>query len=160
MNKIFTTIVLLVCTTLAFSQSLIVKYTYDTAGNRTKREMKEILLKSASSVVEDEPLTTDEVQANAIESEKEAAIEDIWNKRTVTFYPNPTRGELKVNISGGDDNVNYTYELFDASGTKIMNGRISQMGENPVPMDECKPGIYFLVLVCGDDRNTYKIIRE
>ena len=87
-------------------------------------------------------------------------ITDSWDEREVIVYPNPTKGNLKVSISGGNPDDKYTYAIYDSAGKIILKGRITKLGEYPFKLQRYNAGIYFLVLECNSDKKTYKIIKE
>lgn len=128
----------------AEAQTYEVQYTYDAAGNRIKRKVVEVTLKSAKTATKDDFLP----------------VEEQWGERQVSIYPNPTHGNLKVNITGGDDEVAYSYELFNTSGSKVLNGRVVQHGETPIPMQSLSPGVYILIIQANEEKMTYKIIKK
>jgi hypothetical protein len=119
-----------------------ISYDYDASGNRVSRILMQ--LKSAST---------------ATEKDKEP-IETGWGERKVTIYPNPTRGNLKIRIEGGEDEASYRYTLFSAGGQVLKQGYIQTMGDHPFPMDQYAPGIYILVLQDKNDKLTFKIMKE
>ncbi|MCT4645326.1 MAG: T9SS type A sorting domain-containing protein [Carboxylicivirga sp.] len=126
------------------AQSLEVQYTYDAAGNRIKRKVVEVKLKSADAAKQEDFLP----------------VEDEWGEREVRIYPNPTHGNLKVNIKGGDVDVDYNYTLYNSAGKKVKNGQIISKGDNPIPMESLAPGIYILIIQSEVAQKTYKIIKK
>jgi hypothetical protein len=87
-----------------------ISYEYDASGNRFRRIM--VSLKSAST---------------ATEKDKEP-IETGWGERKVTIYPNPTRGNLKIRIEGGEDEASYRYTLFSTGGEGLKAGLYPNYG--------------------------------
>ncbi len=120
-----------------------ISYEYDNAGNRTKRKV--ITLKSAEMASD----------------EDEQPISDSWSEREVTIYPNPTKGNLKIRIHGGDvDNTQYEYAVYNTAGTMLSNGTIDNLGENPISFEVFSPGTYLLILKHEGEQKTYKIIKQ
>lgn len=140
MKRILLILATLLIGTFAYSQTI--SYEYDNAGNRIKRLV--IGLKSAQlATPEDhEPIT------------------DTWGVRKIIVFPNPTKGDLKISITGGDPDDKYTYSIFDAGGKPVLKGRINTMGEYPFKLHRFGAGVYILVLQCNNDKKTYKIIKE
>ena len=62
-----------------------IKYTYDNAGNRLTRQ-KEIVIQTRGALSDDEG--------------EPSIYEEKLSETKVTIYPNPTRGILKIDISG------------------------------------------------------------
>lgn len=80
MKKGMILLFMLMMSCIVFAQN--VKYTYDNAGNRVKREIV--------------------MDTKALQQE-EGAMEhysDILSERTIRIYPNPTSGRLKIEIGG------------------------------------------------------------
>ena len=126
------------------AQSYEVQYAYDASGNRILRQ---------TVVVEIE----NQLKAQSKDFEP---VLDEWNQREVKLYPNPTRGNLKVSVNGGEKDVNYQYDLYNTGGRLIKSGRIRQKGETRLPMHNLPSGIYFLVLNDGVEKTNYKIIKK
>ena len=61
-----------------------IKYTYDNAGNRLTRQ-KEIVVQTRGALSDEE---------------EPSVYEEELSETKVTIYPNPTRGMLKIDISG------------------------------------------------------------
>ncbi len=142
MKKLLILAFLLFIVKIVMAQTYKVKYEYDNSGNRIKRYITEITLKSAHSADDEEPIL------------------DSWEEREVTIYPNPTKGNLKINISGGDEDANYTYKIFDSRGNQVLNGKITDLGETPIPLDNQSPGVYILILQTNNERKSYKIVKQ
>ncbi len=129
---------------MAQAQSFEVRYEYGASGNRLKRKMVPVTIKSAQVATE----------------EDEQPIEEVWGERKVTIFPNPTQGDLKVSVTGGEPEADYSYVLYDVTGKQILTGQINQLGQHPVAMQHLKSGIYIFIIQCNDERLTYKIIKE
>lgn len=121
-----------------------VVYTYDNAGNRTSR-MTTITLKNAK-LDEEEPVVP--------------PVEEPWGERKLTVFPNPTKGNLAVMVTGGSAEDAYTFTLHNMSGGKLLDGRFVGQGQQPVPMERLEPGTYILIVSRGKDRHTFKVIKE
>ncbi len=122
-----------------------IQYTYDASGNRIKRKLVTITLPELKTAMLEEDIIP---------------VEETWKERQVSIYPNPTHGNLKVNITGGDPNLNYRYELYTTAGNKVREGRIIHAGETPVEMQHLSPGVYILILHANEEKLSYKIIKQ
>ena len=124
-----------------------VKYTYDHAGNRVSREkvINMSMLKSGGGET-----GTAEIPV----------FEDVLSELKITIYPNPTKGMLKVDISGGDIPVDAKVFIYSFSGALIrqLNG-ISE--SNTVDISQQPPGVYIMRISFGNGHDSsWKIIKE
>ncbi len=122
-----------------------VVYDYDQAGNRTGRQYVEI------------PLANKSARINAPDPEP---FVDQVGEKAIQIYPNPTRGNLKINIVGSDEDVNYRFGLYDMQGRELLKGAMSEYGEYPIEMGYLNSGVYMLILQSAEEKLTYKIIKE
>ncbi|RCW38861.1 T9SS type A sorting domain-containing protein [Marinilabilia salmonicolor] len=120
-----------------------VVYIYDQAGNRTER-VYEILLKSASSA----------------SGEENNPLKNSQGEDEIIIYPNPTRGNLKIEIRGESDDINYSYSLYDIKGDLLFKGDVNSYGTFPLRMEHLRTGVYLLILNGSDGVSKYKIIKE
>lgn len=118
-------------------------YSYDKAGNRIDR-FYEILLKSAS---------------NAAES-KNISFKELHGEDEIIIYPNPTKGNLQIEIRGDSDEINYSYSLYGIKGNLLFNGDVNSYETFPLRMEHLNTGVYLLILKSSDEVSKYKIIKE
>ncbi len=144
MKKLLILAFLLFTVKVIIAQSYHVTYEYDNSGNRTNRYIDTVYIGNKSAQL----------------SDNEDPISDSWEEREVTIYPNPTKGNLKINISGGDEDANYSYKVFDSRGNQVLNGKVTDMGETPIPLDNQSPGVYILILQTNNERKSYKIVKQ
>ena len=69
-------------------------------------------------------------------------------------YPNPVNGTLFVN--GG--NAEYTYEMFNGMGQKVVEGKAS--GNTQINVNGMAKGVYFLRLTSGTQIRMEKVVVE
>jgi len=133
--------VFFVCNLPLICQNNII-YEYDFAGNRTSRYV--FNLKSN----------------NKQENEDDDVLRHKFGEREVHVYPNPTKGELTVEIWNGDLEENYRLVLFDVQGKQLIETKLQ--GNNRVPLDLSlfPSGTYILILYSSDAKTEYKIIKE
>lgn len=115
-----------------------VGYTYDKAGNRTAC----YTLKLASA-------------AGSPEEDVEHSI----GQREIRLHPNPTKGELILQISNGDDEEVYTVDLYNMSGQQILQQRRKGNGSFKLDITQQPDGTYILILHSSDGKTHYKIIK-
>ena len=75
---------------LIVSSQTIVNYTYDAAGNRIKREI--VLSRTMENT--EKPLT------------------ETLSRKSISIYPNPTAGLLKISISGWETTDKSKFTIF------------------------------------------------
>ena len=126
----------------AYAQNKI-KYTYDSAGNRLSRQ-KEIVVQTRGALSD---------------GEEPSVYEEELSETKVTIYPNPTKGVLKVDISGVEKFENAQISLYDLTGTLLQQwGSISQ--SNAVDISDRTPGMYIMQIVYNGNTSSWKIIKE
>ena len=120
-----------------------IKYTYDNAGNRLTRQ-KEIVVQTRGALSDEE---------------EPSVYEEELSETKVTIYPNPTRGMLKVDISGVEKFENARISLYDLTGTLLQQwGSISQ--SNMVDISDRTPGVYIMQIVYNGNASSWKIVKE
>lgn len=120
-----------------------IKYTYDNAGNRLTRQ-KEIVVQTRGALSDEE---------------EPSVYEEELSETKVTIYPNPTRGMLKVDISGVEKFENARISLYDLTGKLLQQwAGISQ--SNEIDLSERTPGMYIMQVVYNGKISSWKIIKE
>ncbi|WP_195423210.1 T9SS type A sorting domain-containing protein [Bacteroides cellulosilyticus] len=120
-----------------------IKYTYDNAGNRLTRQ-KEIVVQTRGALSDEE---------------EPSVYEEELSETKVTIYPNPTRGMLKIDISGVEKFENARISLYDLTGKLLQQwAGISQ--SNAIDLSERTPGMYIMQVVYNGKISSWKIIKE
>ena len=120
-----------------------IKYTYDNAGNRLARQ-KEIVVQTRGALSDEE---------------EPSVYEEELSETKVTIYPNPTRGMLKVDISGVEKFENARISLYDLTGKLLQQwAGISQ--SNEIDLSERTPGMYIMQVAYNGKISSWKIIKE
>ena len=91
---------------LIVSSQTIVNYTYDAAGNRIKREI---------------------VLSRSMENTEKPLTETISSK-SISIYPNPTAGLLKISISGWETTDKCKFTIFSLKGALIQEIQVCIKG--------------------------------
>ena len=86
------------------------------------------------------------------------SIDNYSNDFNVSFFPNPTKDILNINL-GSITETNYTFSLIDINGKEVLNKTV----QNPkliesIPVANLSKGIYLGVLNVGDKRITKKVV--
>lgn len=134
---------ILICTGGIHAQQTVYDYSYDAAGNRIRRRVV-VLARDIPGMTE-------------AEQSGQAALDD----GNVRLYPNPTRGEVVIELADGSELVKYV--LTDASGRGIGTGN-EPASSLRLDLSGHPDGIYLLELVFQkEDRKEkrhYKIIKQ
>jgi len=121
----------------------MVSYAYDNAGNRISRKT----------------VTLAKAQAAKKSSETPAPVNDQLGERKITIYPNPTKGALAVEITGGNDKDEIRLIVFSAQGTQLQNLKVTA-STTPVNMSSYPSGWYILRVQAGEKVTEFKIVKQ
>lgn len=141
------TITSLFKTLLLFSFLLIghplrsqVTYAYDKAGNRIAR----IITLTRSNTVNDSVLPPQSEMLGEME---------------IKIYPNPTRGQLRVEIGGLPENAEGSVAVYSMSG-KLMYNQAVRSAFTEIDISGRPAGTYILKIVAAGKVTTWKIVKE
>ena len=123
----------------------IVSYAYDNAGNRISRKV--VLLSSSPTHVKKDTISTPTPVAEQL------------GDRNITVYPNPTKGDLAVDITGGNDKDEMQIVLISAQGIQLQVLK-AVTGSTPVNMLHYPPGWFIFRVQAGDKMTEFKIIKQ
>lgn len=116
---------------------------YDAAGNRLTSE--KIII-----------FTRGSVNGNAPE---EKMFQDSLASTKITIYPNPTEGDLKIDIAGVSDFESSGLILYDMAGKVVKN--ITQLSEsNELDITDYANGMYIMVIKINEESTTWKIVKK
>lgn len=133
---------LLLSTSLAVKAQSKIGYSYDSSGNRVERTIVLEIVKKAKASPEIENSFTDNI-----------------DERNVKIYPNPTQGQLRVDISRLDEGDKCTLSLYSISGYLIFTD--SNAGTtNCIDISNQKTGLYLLKITVNENTSTWKIIKQ
>ena len=71
----------------------------------------------------------------------------------VTLFPNPTQGNITVQVSG-----EFNYELMDLNGKVIFTGKA--VNQQILDLSSVENGVYFVRILAGDLMKTAKIVKK
>ncbi len=117
-----------------------VQYSFDTSGNITSR--KTITLRSA-------PLPSDSISMPDIFEDMEINIR---------IHPNPTQGELAIEIPDYEDNETLVFQLYDMNGRLLFNTEKTGSYIN-LDLSNYNNGIYILRLNRNGKDSTWRIVK-
>ena len=81
------------------------------------------------------------------------------NDLEVSVYPNPTNGELKVNVIGFDSGAEYRVELRSITGQLIWSESLNNSQSN-FDLSELENGMYLISISNGDQFITKRIVKQ
>jgi hypothetical protein len=123
------------------SQSSLV-YEYDFAGNRVARKV----ITLPSNIRRYNP--SDSI-----------VVKEVFEEKNILVYPNPTKGALGVEITGGDWGEDIRLILYSGQGVLLYQAN-AQPGINSIDMTTFPRGWYVLRVQTGEKRKEYKILKE
>lgn len=136
--SIFTVIIF---TVLTFTQSQNIKYSYDASGNRIKRE---IIIARSNSLIQDN---------------QNDPIEELLSEKTIRIYPNPTKGNLAVEIEEYDYSTKGYINIYNLKGQLILKMDILNR-TTEIDISSQASGTYIMNLDVDGQKSTWKIIKE
>lgn len=115
-----------------------VSYAYDEAGNRVKREIV--------------------LQTRAVEESTNENYSEMVDDRNIRIYPNPTEGQLTVEVTGEGE---CQYDIYDISGHQVLTTR-SSSGRVTLNISSRPNGLYILRITTGEGGHStaWKIIKK
>lgn len=134
-------ITLLLCAGSYIGAQNKIRYTYDNAGNRTK---KEIVLTSTRSTLSEE-------------DEQKPYVEEMQNHE-IKIYPNPTKGVLNIKILGPNE-IHGQISIYNIVGKLIEKVEMTS-NEQSFDLSTNPKGIYIMQIMINDKVSSWKIIKE
>ena len=120
-----------------------ISFTYDADGNMESRYV--VQLKSSTSQYEEEE-TPSEIISVELSAQK------------ISIYPNPTKGEICVEISSLNPEEESFIRVFDSSGHLLETKEI--VSERTSIEISGNPGVYLLNIHLGTNISKWKIIKQ
>jgi hypothetical protein len=137
-------------------EKLIIKYTYDDAGNMIERKVVLVEISQYSMTRKNAKADVPETDGISETGKKE----DIFPETDVRVYPNPNQGMFWLNITGIDVPRAARIEIFTVGGAQVISRKITSL-PHAVDISDRPAGIYFLRITFGNDyENVWKIIKN
>ena len=146
---------------LTFSVSVVaqaqVSYGYDAAGNRISKTitLKKSLSKKSNTSHDLENQKNDEFAFHEFDD----PLTDAIGNAQIIIYPNPTHGELRVEISGVELVPSDNIIIFDSNG-RIIRQSYNVTGSNDIDLSEAAAGLYIMRICIEGKFTTWRIIKE
>jgi len=150
MHRFILLIVGILALTPLLLNSQAITYDYDNSGNRVK---KYIVVQKKSDHIEEEYITDTLSKANPDK------VVDELNEVKVTIYPNPTQGQLNIEVSGLASAEMMGYQLYSQTGV-LLQSQKSAGSYFSVDLSQYPTGIYILILVNKDSRSEWKVFKK
>ena len=139
------------------SHAQSISYDYDDAGNRIARKtigvkrLVELLPLNATV-----KFNTSNQEVNITEPE---VYNDLLAEKQIKIYPNPTRGKLALEIVNYNLDDNGSIQIFDIGGRLIKN--VTNL-KNWLEIDITNqpPGSYIMIIVIGNEKSEWKVIKQ
>lgn len=116
---------------------VVVSYDYDAMGNRIKREI---------------------VLSRSMENTEKPLTETISSK-SISIYPNPTAGLLKISISGWETTDKCKFTIFSLKGALIQEIQVSS-SVTEIDLSDESDGMYLLNIELNESKSAWKIIKK
>jgi hypothetical protein len=135
-----------------------IHYDYDDSGNRVKRYI--VLGKGNNSDEEKSYVDTDAGKTEDSKvNNKVEEFEDKLGELTIKIYPNPTHGDLYVEICGLGPDETVDYQLFSKSGS-LLEIKKNLGYQFNIELEKNPAGMYILNLLIQGKMSQWKILKE
>lgn len=122
----------------------VVKYLYDDAGNREYRGV--IILQSQK-------------QSELKKGTEYSEVKEELGKQKIVIYPNPTKGELIIELDGNNSDIEIEASIYSMKGEKLQNRTFTDSRVN-MDLTGYPTGTYILKIKVGSTHGEWKIIKE
>lgn len=142
MKELLFLLLMLTVSAHTFCQNNIT-YSYDSAGNRIKRE---IVLKTKSV-------------SDPADSTNQTFYTDLLSKKEIRIYPNPTDGQLKIEVPGWENSDKGRIRIVNIAGQLIVS-RILNSAYTELDISTKSNGVYILHIELNNQNSSWKIIKK
>lgn len=145
-RKLLSLLILAMPLTVVFAERIT--FAYDLNGNRVKRE---ITIETYSEKVSRDSIISDR--------NKDLYYSEILSEKEVKIYPNPTYGDLMVEIGGFDERDSTSISIFDLSG-KMIESHAPSSPTVQFDITRHPAGIYILNVMVNGEKTSWRIIKK
>lgn len=152
MKKLILMSIILLAATVVKSQNF--RYSYDAAGNRTMREV----IQMPGAVPEIDTTYNDStklVKENNYKDKYETAL----GEQKITVYPNPTKGELKIDITNLPETTTGLIIITDMQGRVIYENQ-NITSTNNLNISNASAGNYVLKIIVDNKTKEWLLIKQ
>ena len=124
--------------------SQIISFEYDQSGNRILREV--IYLKTIDT-------------ENSDTSDYKSHQAEYLDNSIITISPNPNGGKFNVKVSSSNSKGKFEIYVHTIIGAQIYENK-NASNLNEIDISKCENGTYILTLILGEERKSWKIIKQ
>jgi hypothetical protein len=129
------------------------RYTYDETGNCTKRNVLILNTPNLKSArLDSAELAGAVIPGNDI-------YEDHLGNHKILIFPNPTRGQIQIEIQDYVEEPGISLYLYSISGKLLINKTLVNSSLS-LDLSTYSSGTYILKMILGDKTSEWKIIKE
>jgi hypothetical protein len=144
---------------VAYGQTVdYIEFTYDYAGNRTERHVIYLREPDDSVAQEIEYPVKNAVNTNQTGNEN-VIYKELLGEQEICIFPNPTKGEITVEITNLQQTAPEKLEVFSLAGESVFSENMLQ-NKTVVDLSKLPPGTYVLKILLDTKLSTWKIIKE
>jgi len=131
------------------------EFVYDDSGNRKSRQVIIIPNSLKSASVNSEPISESFNELSQVQP-----IKSSLGEFKISIYPNPTHGDLNLKLTGDTIPEKIIYKVFNTSGSIVCNGLLNSSVLQNIPIGSMPSGVYILIVQYGENKKTWKIIKQ
>lgn len=120
-------------------------YSYDASGNRVKRE---IVMPVPKAMAKRQNFSSDN-----------QSFSDMLRDHSIKIYPNPTKGALRICISGLKGTDKCSLEVYTTLGVQILAKKI-ETDNIDINISNQPNGVYLLQITINGKSTTWKIVKK
>ncbi|MFA6924934.1 MAG: T9SS type A sorting domain-containing protein [Bacteroidales bacterium] len=155
MKKLILTIIILLAITAVKSQNDY-QYSYDVAGNRTCRAV--IVLRNTPPPIDSTKNKTDSTQL-AKDNKDNEKYESVLGEQKITVFPNPTKGELKIDITNLPSATTGLIIITDMQGRVIYENK-NITSTNMLDISSTSAGNYVLKIIVDNKTKEWVLMKQ
>lgn len=120
-------------------------YSYDVLGNRVKRE---IVMPVPKAMAKQQNFSSDN-----------QSFSDMLHDHSIKIYPNPTKGALRICVSGLKGTDKCSLEVYTTLGVQILARKV-ETDNIDINISNQPNGIYLLHITINGQSTTWKIVKQ
>ncbi|WP_257998968.1 T9SS type A sorting domain-containing protein [Hoylesella buccalis] len=120
-------------------------YSYDASGNRVKRE---IVMPIPKAMAKQQNFSSDN-----------QSFSDMLRDHSIKIYPNPTKGALRICVSGLKGTDKCSLDVYTTQGVQILAKKI-ETDNIDINISNQPNGVYLLQITINGKSTTWKIVKK